>query len=367
VVGAALAVFGGPYVQGPPPLAPQAESRLSAVESLADNLDPTVRTAVEAAIEEVPSRDGAAIAAVAENVEALTATAAGLETQLTEVAGQLEALDSEVEQQFAAASAEVDEMITATREAASTEVAAAQTAFEAELETLRGNLSEARETATAEVAAAQTAFEAELEAVRGELAAAQTQLETVQSEVAGFQQARNRAAAAALLVRDIDQSIESGAPFAEPLERLIPMAAEDATLTTTLEELRGYAESGVPTMQALRDGLIALAETEATPEVAGSEFLGQAVQNLYGLVEVRSKADETSVAFGLLADADSALRGGDIESAIERVDEAVAAGEGVDADIAAAWLADARARLAAVDAQAQLDAHIRELLTATID
>jgi hypothetical protein len=112
---------------------------------------------------------------------------------------------------------------------------------------------------------------------------------------------------------------------------------------------------------------LALAETEATPEVAGSEFLGQAVQNLYGLVEVRSKADETSVAIGLLADADSALRAGDIATAIERVDEAAAAADGVDPDLAADWLADARARLAAVDAQAQLDAHIRELLTATID
>jgi|GEM_PF-1958698 len=338
VVGAVLAVFGAPFVQGPPPLAPEAESRLAAIESLSDNLEPTVRTAVEEAVAEVPSRDGAAIAALAEEVEALTSTTSALDARLTEVAGQVETLGSEIEQQLGEAGAEVDRMIEETRTAASEEVNAAQAALGGEVETLRGQLT-----------------------------AAEAEVASLQDEVAALNQARRRAAAAALLVRDIDRSIENGSSFAEPLDRLLPMAADDATLTSTLEELRGYAQSGVPTMQTLRDGLLALAETEAPPEVAGSEFLGRTVQNLYGLVQVRSKEDEGAIAMGLLADADAALRAGDLTTAIRRVEDAAAAPDGVDADLAADWLADARARLAAVEAQAQLDAHIRELLTATTD
>ena len=352
VVGAVLAVFGAPLVQGPPPLGPEAQSRIAEVESdtaaiaervaalqsLADDIEPAVRTAVEEAIAEVPSRDGAAIAALGEEVEALTATTTALDAQVTEVAGRLDAIESEVERQLGEVGTELGEMIRETREAAS-----------------------------AEVSAAQAALGDELEALRGQLATAEAELAAVQGEVAVLQQARSRAAAAALLVRDIDRSIDNGTPFAEPLGYLIPMAEEDATLTATLEELRPYAESGVPTMQQLRDDLLALAETEAPGEIAGSEFLGQAVQNLYGLVQVRSKEDEVDVASGLLADADSALRAGDIATAIEQVEAAAEAPNGVDPELAESWLADARARLVAVDARAQLDAHIRELLTATIN
>jgi len=352
VVGAVLAVFGAPLVQGPPPLGPEAQSRIAEVESasaaiaervaalqsLADDLEPAVRSAVEEAIAEVPSRDAAAIAAVAEEVEALTATTSALDAQMTEVAGRLDAIESEVERQLGEAGAEIGEMIRETREAASEAVSAAE-----------------------------AAFGGELEALRGQLAAAETEVAAVQGEVAVLQQARSRAAAAALLVRDIDRSIDDGTPFAEPIGYLIPMAEEDATLTAALEDLRPYAERGVPTMQQLRDDLLALAETEAPAEIAGSEFIGQAVQNLYGLVQVRSKDDEADVALGLLADADTALRAGDIATAIEQVEAAVATPDGVDPDLAESWLADARARLVAVDARAQLDAHIRELLTATIN
>ena len=352
VVGAVLAVFGAPLVQGPPPLGPEAQSRIAEIESdssalaervaalqsLADDLEPAVRAAVEETIAEVPSRDGAAIAALSEEVEALTATTSALDAQVTDVAGRLDAIESEVERQLGEAGTEVGDMIRETREAAS-----------------------------AEVSAAQAALGDELEALRGQLATAEAELAAVQGEVAALQQVRSRAAAAALLVRDIDRSIDDGTPFAEPLGYLMPMAEEDATLTATLQELGPYAESGVPTMQQLRDDLLALAETEAAGEIAGSEFLGQAVQNLYGLVQVRSKEDEVDVAMGLLADADSALRAGDIATAIEQVEAAAEAPNGVDPDLAESWLADARARLVAVDARAQLDAHIRELLTATIN
>ena len=73
------------------------------------------------------------------------------------------------------------------------------------------------------------------------------------------------------------------------------------------------------------------------------------------------------VATGDLVAADEALRDGDLAGAIATVEEAAAVEGGIDPAAAEAWLDDARARQTAVSAQAQLDAHIRELLTATVN
>ena len=179
--------------------------------------------------------------------------------------------------------------------------------------------------------------------------------------------AEKRAAAAALLARDIDRSIADGSPFAEPLARLVEMSAGDAELDQTLSELQPFAESGVPTVQALRQSLEAVAETDTTDDIAGYEWLGKTVDNLTDLVAVRAKDTGTDVATGDLVAADEALREGDLARAIATVEEAAAIEGGIDPAAAEAWLVDAKARQTAVTAQSQLDTHIRELLTATVN
>jgi hypothetical protein len=82
---------------------------------------------------------------------------------------------------------------------------------------------------------------------------------------------------------------------------------------------------------------------------------------------VRDKGGDIDVATGRLAAADQALREGDLATAIAAVEEVAAMDGGIDPAAAEPWLVDARARLAAVEAQSQLDAHIRELLTATVN
>lgn len=376
MVGAALATFGAPVVMGPPPLAPEPASRLADVETtvadlqtLSSNLEPTVQSAVEAAVAEVPSRDGAAIASLQEQLDATAGevatlkaaaeaavdpapllaeqsdTITGLETTL---AGLQEQLTSEVERledARAAAIAALDEQM------------AGQTAL----------IEKTGATASSEVADAKAALMAELETVRGTVQSATGTVAALQGQVDTLKQAENRAAAAALLVRDIDQSVADGSPFAEPLERLIAMASGTPELETTLTELRPYAESGVPTVDKLRESLQALAETEPTLQVAGSEWLGKTVENITDLVSVRAKDADVDVATGQLAAADQALRNGDLAGAIATVEEVANAEGGIDAAAAEAWLADAHARLTAVTAQTQLDSYIRELLTATVN
>jgi hypothetical protein len=395
VIGAVLAVFGAPLVQGPPPLAPEPAARLASVESessaqadrlaelgeevgslqttIGEELEPTVRSAVEAAVAEVPSRDGEAIAALGERLDGVAAEMASLQTSLEELDSRLSAeserldaaraeLRTALESRIDAEASRIDEV----REAASAELAEARTALESRIDAEAARIDEARAAASDEAAEARTAIGEEIGTLRGTLEGAQSEIAAVQGTIESMQQARGRAAAAALLARDIDRSIDSGAAFEEPLERLITMSGDDPELETSLTTLRPYAASGVPTVGQLRADLAALAETSA-PAVAGYEWLGQTVENITGLVTVRDKDSEADVATGRLAEADQALRDGDLETAISTVEAVAAMPEGIDPAAAEAWLADARARVTAVAAQQQLDAHIRELLTATVN
>jgi hypothetical protein len=243
-------------------------------------------------------------------------------------------------------------------EAARVEMLTADTATQVE---------SARAAASAEVEETQAALKGEIADVRSVLRTALDELGDVKGALDTMQQVQSRAAAAALLAREIDQSIASGAPFEEPLERLIAMTDDDSELDPALSTLRPYAAEGVPTIGQLRTDLATLAETRPTPTVAGYEWLGQTVENISGLVTVRDKDSEAEIATGRLAEADQALRDGDVETAIARVEEVAAQPDGVDPELAERWLTDARARVTAVTAQARLDAHIRELLTATVN
>ncbi len=396
VVGAALAVFGGPMLMGPPPLAPEPASRLASVEasvrdlqSLSDNLEPTVRSAVEAAVAEVPSTDGAAIAAVAERLDAasgevasLTSTLADLQQRLTDEAQRLDdaraaavaSLDEQLASEAqrlddarAAAVASLEEQLAGQVERLEDARAAAVASLDEQLAGQAELTESVRTAASTEVADARAALTASLDTARATIQSTSDTVAALQEQVDALASAERRAAAASLLVRDIDRSIADGSPFVEPLDRLRQMASSNPELDATLSELQPYAESGVPTIQALRQSLEAVGATDETEAVAGYEWLGKTVDNLTDLVAVRAKGTDLDVATGDLVAADEALREGDLARAIATVEEAAAIEGGIDPAAAEAWLADARARLAAVTAQAQLDTQIRELLTATVN
>jgi hypothetical protein len=102
--------------------------------------------------------------------------------------------------------------------------------------------------------------------------------------------------------------------------------------------------------------------------VAGSEWLGQTVENITGLVTgAQTRTTRPTLPPGRLGEADAALREGDIEAAIARVEAVAALPDGVDPAAAESWLTDAGRGSPRSTAQAQLDAHIRELLTATVN
>jgi hypothetical protein len=388
---------GLPLVQGPPPLAPEAAQRVAVLESSAATLDEqlaaateqlstaneqitnlnrlsaelesTVESAVAAAVERIPSRDGAAIATVGERldevsskVDELVASAAAATDPAPLLAAQAQRLEA-----LQAALTSLDNRLASEvlrLEAARTETA---TGLQASIDETAAAVETARQAARDELEAARTtlaegiaAFETDLEAVRADIA-------SLEATVADMQLARNRAAAAALLVRDIDHSITAGEPFAEPLDRLQAMGTGNAELEATLASLAPAAASGVPTIDELRQGLVELEARQAAPPIGGSELLGGTVGNILGLVEVRDRDTDGMAATGLLGEADAALRRGDLAAAMSHVEATRDMPDGPDPAAIDAWLEQARARATAVAALAALDAQIRDLLTATVN
>lgn len=419
VIGAVLAIFGAPYVQGPPPLAPEPAARLQSVEgetaavgerlgavegelgttvetvaglqSLQESLEPTVRQAVADAVAEIPSQDAAAIDAMQQEIDGLAGevealrqvaeTAAALAPQLEAQAQRLEALQAtlsgldnrltvETQRQDSARAEAVsglEQQLAEARSGLEQQLAETASGLESRLEEAAADRTAMQEAAGDQLAQARTALSGDIEAVGTSLAGTAEELADVRAIVEELRQTRARAAAAALLVRDIDQSIDKGTAFAEPLDRLAAMGAGDAALEETVASLEPYAEAGVPTIAELREGLVSLEATEPTPPVAGSEWLGRTVGNITDLVQVRERGSERDVASGRLAEADAALREGDVDRAIGIVEDLAATPDAVDPTAAEDWLADTRARATAITAQAALDAHIRELLTATVN
>ncbi len=383
VIGAVLAVFGAPLVQGPPPLAPEAASRLASVESstaalgeqvgglqqFADDLEPTVRAAVEAAVAEVPSQDAAAMAALDERLATLAGEVSAMADAAAAAVDPVPLLNEQSERLTALRTtlAALEGRLTAESERLDAARGEAVAALEASIAAEAQRVAAVGETAAAELGSARDALGDEIAELRGILQTSLEEITVIKGAIDGLQQVRSRAAAAALLAREIDRTIDAGEGFEQPLDRLLAMAGEDPELESALTTLRPYAGSGVPTIERLRADLAALADTAPTPAVAGYEWLGQTVENIRGLVTVRDHDNATDVATGRLGEADAALRDGDVATAIAIVGEVAATPDAVDAATAERWLADARARLTAMAAQEQLDTHIRELLTATVN
>lgn len=397
IIGALLVGIGLPLVLGPPPLAPEAAQRvatletsaagleqrlaaaaeqisaadtqLAALSELSSKLDSTVESAVAAAVERIPSKDGAAIAAVGDRLDAISTKVDGLEAAAAAAVDPAPMLAAQAQRLEAlqAALTSLDNRLVS--EAQRLDAARAETAktLEASIGDAGVKIEAARQAAQDELEAARTALADDIAAVRSDLETVRTDVTSLEKSVGDMQLVRNRAAAAALLARDIDRSIATGQPFADSLKRLAAMGTGNSEIEATLEALESAAATGVPTIDELRQGLVELDARREPAPIAGSEWLGRTVGNITGLVEVRERDADATSATGVLGEADAALRQGDLEAAMAQVEKAKTMPDGPDPAAIDAWLAKAQARATATAALAQLDAQIRELLTATVN
>jgi hypothetical protein len=276
--------------------------------------------------EAVPA-DGAAIEA---RLEDLSAALADVEARLSEATGGAD--DS--------ALATLRDRIAALEDRPAAEGTPAEAAELAALRDAVAGLQDQVAELSAETAEAAAAAAAAEQAAEAELAARAEQAE---------EEARGATARAALA--QLSAALDTGAPLTPALE------AVDAAGLTTPEPLSA-ARDGVPTLAALqaaypdaaREALAAAhdADDPADPLDRVGSFLRAQLQ-------VRSLSPrEGDDADAILSRAEAALREGDLATAVAEVEALPEPAQPAMAD----WLADARARLAAVEAADTLAAEI---------
>ncbi|GAA4253364.1 hypothetical protein GBZ26_11625 [Azospirillum formosense] len=187
----------------------------------------------------------------------------------------------------------------------------------------------------------------EVDALKQELAAVNQAVET----------RRDAATAAQTLVLAAGQlrsALAAGQPFQQELQAVRAVASGDAQVTQPLEAVAGYAAKGVPTQPQLTDRFSAMASdiVRADNQGEGNDWVEQVTGKIATLVTVRRSGGDAvgDGASAVVARAEAALQAGNLGGAVKEL----AALKGPAAQVAAPWIADAKARLAANEAGQQL-------------
>ena len=301
------------------------------------------------ATDEIAAVDPARIAALEEKVAAIEPAEAAAPVDLSEI----EAAQDELASDLAALGERVAALEAAPRpepapsggpaEGASTatppETASAADPLRGELQTLTGAVDEIRDR-IAGLSDSVAANESNIAALRDELAARIDGVETAIAEAAARaddveDEAAARAREAAR--NQVALALESGAPYAEPLDVLGDPPAP----------LAEPAETGVPTVAALADDFPPLAREAlraARAEAGASEGMGSLFRNAFNprSLEPREGDDPDAV----LSRAEAALRDGDVDAALAEIGALPEAASEILAD----WRARAETRVEAVSA-----------------
>ncbi len=158
-----------------------------------------------------------------------------------------------------------------------------------------------------------------------------------------------------LAVGQLRAALRGSGPFEAELDTLRAVAADDADVAVAVATLAARAAVGVPTVAALRArfGAIAGPVVRAAGAAGERSWLDRLLDPLSGLVTVRPVGDVPGTsADAVVARAEARLKADDLAAAVAEVERL----EGAPADLAADWLAAARARLAAERALAALEA-----------
>jgi len=187
----------------------------------------------------------------------------------------------------------------------------------------------------------------------GRLALVETAVaEAARRRAEGAQPQRPPAAAFVLAVTQLREAMRRAAPYAGELESVKALAGDDPPTAEPIKTLEPRAARGVPTEESLvaRFDPVTLQIVRADRAPAGN-VADRALSRLTELVSVRRIGDtDAATTDGILARAETRLRGGDLAGAVD----ALAQLQGPAAAPAAEWLADARARLAADAALSRL-------------
>jgi uroporphyrinogen-III synthase len=216
------------------------------------------------------------------------------------------------------------------------------------------------------------ADEQQAQELAGQLSALGERVSGAESRLEAAERNRNRATALALIVGQLEAAIDEGRPYETQVQALTAMtqnggddsvAPGDEAIRQAVSELDPGAASGVPSIAALRQSFVPIANeiVHASRAPDGDNLLNRATDNLMRLVTVRPVGDDVrgDTAEARVARAEAALDKGDLAAAVAELDQL----EGRPAEAAADWLSRAKARLGADQAVAQLRAQATDLLS----
>ncbi len=196
---------------------------------------------------------------------------------------------------------------------------------------------------------------ADLEAERARFEARAAALEDRIAALEERLAARDASAPAMLLaVGQLRAALRGSGPFLAELGGVRAVATGDAESESALDALAARAARGVPTLETLRGRFAGLASraVRAAQVPAADGWIDKTVARLSELVTVRPVGDVPGTSTGaVVARIEARLEAGDLNAAIGEAGGLSGAPAGVVSD----WLADARARLAADRALAQLN------------
>lgn len=173
-----------------------------------------------------------------------------------------------------------------------------------------------------------------------------------------------QAVALAMAAGRLRTAVSDGAPFARDLEAVTALAAGAAPFAAEIDALSTRAATGVATIPVLRERFRDLAASliQADRVRPDAGLLDQTLARLASVVTIRRTDGEVAGdgADAVVARAEAALDRGDVARAAAEVERL----SGQPAALAAPWLKEARARLAAEEAARTLADRAAERLTA---
>lgn len=183
-------------------------------------------------------------------------------------------------------------------------------------------------------------------------------IDKAEAELREVQARRSSAVAVLLAVGQLREALARAMPFDDELRALLALAGTDPEVVTLTQPLKARSLVGIPTQATLVGRFHRLAPDLVRAQVLPAEqsWWRQTLDRLAALVVVRREDGEAAGtgAAAIVARVEARLAEDDLEHAVA---EAQGFGDAA-AEIAAPWLADAQARLAAESAASALTAHV---------
>lgn len=184
-------------------------------------------------------------------------------------------------------------------------------------------------------------------------------IETGQAEVQRGTNLGADSSALMLAAAQLGNALASPGPFATEIAVLRTLGANDPKIAEAIALLASHAERGIATRDALARRFESVAAELARSEIvsADGDLFGRAIARIAAIISIRRTGDVPGATPGAVAArTESRLMQGDLAGAVTTL----SALTGRPAEIAGPWLAEARARLLADQALAQLTARTLE-------